>query len=75
MFRYTFLSCELQCLPRGDPRNLRANVRIRLLTTHLLLLGGCESTLRNNHHGENMRVCMGIETIALRNKTIKSNSQ
>ena len=28
---------ELQCLPRGDPRNLCANTRIRLLATHSLM--------------------------------------
>ena len=33
-FRHTILSNELQCLPRGDPRNLCANTRIRLLATH-----------------------------------------
>ena len=34
--RHTFLYGELQCLPRGDPRNLCANTRIRLLATHSL---------------------------------------
>ena len=33
---HTFPSCELQCLPRGDPRNLCVNTRIRLLATHSL---------------------------------------
>ena len=32
--RHTFLSSELQCLPRSDPRNLCVNTRIRLLATH-----------------------------------------
>ena len=31
--RHTFPSSELQCLPRGDPRNLCVNTRIRLLAT------------------------------------------
>ena len=35
-FRHTFPSSQLQCLPRGDPRNLCANTRIQLLATHLL---------------------------------------
>ena len=33
---HTFLYCELQYLPRGNPRDLCANTRIRLLATHLL---------------------------------------
>ena len=32
-FRHTFLYSELKCLPRGDPRNLCGNARIRLLAT------------------------------------------
>ena len=32
--RHTFLSSELQCLPRGNPTNLCANARIRLLATY-----------------------------------------
>ena len=32
--RHKFLSSELQCLPRGDLRNLCASTRIRLLATH-----------------------------------------
>ena len=35
-FRHTFPSSQLQCLPRGDPRNLCANTRIRLLAIHSL---------------------------------------
>ena len=35
-FRRIFPSSELQCLPLSDPRNLRANTRIRLLATHPL---------------------------------------
>ena len=31
--RHTFPSSELQCLPRGYPRNLCVNTRIRLLAT------------------------------------------
>ena len=30
------VSSELQCLPRGDPKNLCTNSRIRLLATHSL---------------------------------------
>ena len=33
-FHHIFLSSELQCLPRGAPRNLCENTRIRLLATH-----------------------------------------
>ena len=33
-FRHTFPSSNLQCLPRGDPRNLCANTRIPSLATH-----------------------------------------
>ena len=36
-FRHTFLSSELQCISSGEPRNLCANTRIRLLATHSLL--------------------------------------
>ena len=36
--RHTFPSSELQCLPRGDPKNLCVNTRIRLLATHSLLV-------------------------------------
>ena len=32
--RHKFLSSELQCLPRGDLKNLCASTRIRLLATH-----------------------------------------
>ena len=32
--RHTFLSNELQCLPRGNHTNLCANARIRLLATY-----------------------------------------
>ena len=35
---HTFPSSELQCLPRGDPKNLCVNTRIRLLVTHSLLV-------------------------------------
>ena len=34
--RNTFPSSELQCWPRGDPRNLCVNTRIQLLATHSL---------------------------------------
>ena len=34
--RHTFLYGELQCLPRGDPRNLCASTRTRLLATRSL---------------------------------------
>ena len=45
-FRYTFLSSELQCPPRGDPRILCVNTRIQLLATHLLfiLIQTCNAT-------------------------------
>ena len=33
---HTFPFSELQCLPRGDPRNLCVNTRIRLLATNSL---------------------------------------
>ena len=33
-FRHAVLSGELQCLPRGDPTNICANTRIRLLANH-----------------------------------------
>ena len=33
-FRHTFPCGELQCLSRGDPRDLCINTKIRLLTTH-----------------------------------------
>ena len=33
-FRHIFPSSNLQCLPRGDPRNLCANTRIPSLATH-----------------------------------------
>ena len=36
-FRQTVPSRNLQCSPRGDPSNLCANARIRLLTTHSLV--------------------------------------
>ena len=36
--RHMFSSSELQCLPRGDPRNLCVNTRIRLLATYSLPL-------------------------------------
>ena len=32
--RHSFPSRGLQCLPRGDPKNLSVNTRIRLLETH-----------------------------------------
>ena len=37
-FRHTFPCGELQCLSRGNPRDLCVNTRIRLLTTHSLIL-------------------------------------
>ena len=42
-FRHTFLFSELQSLPRGDPRNLCANTRIRLLLATHSFQSRCEA--------------------------------
>ena len=34
-FRLIFPSCNMQCLPRGNPRNLCANARIQSLVAHI----------------------------------------
>ena len=50
--RHTFPSSELQCLPRGDPKNLCVNTRIRLLATHSL--NGVLAIWAHKHAGKRM---------------------
>ena len=45
-FRIHFLSSELQCLPRGDPKNLCENTKIQLLITHLFPQNFEDQTVR-----------------------------
>ena len=49
---HTFPSSELRCLPRGYPKNLCVNTRIRLLATHSL--NGVLAIWAHKHAGKRM---------------------
>ena len=51
-FAIHFFSSELQCLPRGDPRNLCANTRIRSLATHSFRAGKPKDRWYTKSEGE-----------------------
>ena len=79
-FRHTIPSSELQCLPRGDPRNLCANTRIRLLATHSLSISqsGAAQCLQvtqpskpesHGHQLQERSICLSFPCLSMKTKS------